>query len=134
MVSFFCPNCWASVAESTRVCPRCKIDIVQWKSQHDYADELIAALWHPIPTTPVIAAQILGDRREQKAVPALIRVLHETTDAYLAEAVVEALSKIDNVEAAKVVRAACQHHFTPRPRESARMRPRRFQPPIKCKL
>ena len=111
MTSFFCPNCWASVAESAKICPHCKIDIAEWKSRHDYVDQLVNALRHPIPTTPVIATQILGDRREQKAVPALIRVLHETNDAYLAEAAVEALNKIDNVEAVKVVRAACQHHF-----------------------
>jgi hypothetical protein len=44
-------------------------------------------------------------------VPALIRVLHEPNDAYLAEAAVEALGKMDNVEADKAVRAASQHHF-----------------------
>ena len=111
MISFFCPNCWSNIAESAKVCPDCKIDIAQWISQHDYADQLIIALRHPIPTTPVLAAQILGERREKKAVPALIEVMNETPDAYLAEAAVEALRKIDNAEAIKAVRAARRHRF-----------------------
>lgn len=81
------------------------------KSQHDYADQLIAALRHPVPTTPIIAAQVLGERREEKAVPALIKTLNSTGDAYLAEAAAEALSKIGSAEAIDAVRTALQHQF-----------------------
>lgn len=111
MTTFFCPNCWAQVVESAGICPQCGIDIAQWNSQHDYADQLIVALRHPVPTTPVIAAQVLGERREEKAVPALIEILNCTGDAYLAEAALEALGKIRGTEAFNAVRAALGHRF-----------------------
>jgi HEAT repeat protein len=111
MTTFFCPKCWAQVAESASVCPECGTDIAQWKAEHDYADQLIAALRHPIPTTQVLAAEVLGERREKKAVPALIETLNTTGDAYLAAAAVEALSKIGSAEAIDTVRAALQHRF-----------------------
>lgn len=111
MTSFFCPKCWASIAESVRICPTCGTDIAQWKSEHDYGDQLIAALHHPIPTTAVIAAQVLGQRRELKAVPELIKMLNETADFYLAEAVVEALGKVGDTQARNAVHAALRHRF-----------------------
>lgn len=110
-MTFFCPKCWAQVAESARVCPQCKADIAEWKSQHDYVDQLIAALRHRVPTTPVLAAQVLGERREKKAVPALIDTLYSTHDAYLAEAAAGALSKIDSADAIDAVRRALRHRF-----------------------
>jgi HEAT repeat protein len=111
MTTFFCPKCWAQVAESASVCPQCGIEIAQWKSQHDYTDQLIVALRHPVPTTPVLAAQVLGERREAKAVPALLETLNNTSDAYLAAASAVALDKIGSAEAIDAVRAALHHRF-----------------------
>ena len=43
--------------------------------------------------TPVRAAWILGARREQKAVPALTKIVKKAKDAFLVESAVEALGK-----------------------------------------
>jgi hypothetical protein len=93
MTTFYCPNCWAEVPGSATVCPHCHTDISERISQADYADKLIAALHHKEPMTPVRAAWILGERREQKAVPALTKIVKKAKDAFLVESAVEALGK-----------------------------------------
>jgi len=72
MTIFYCPNCWGEVSEQATTCPHCYEKISERISQADYIDKLIAALRHKEATTPVRAAWILGERREKKAVPALI--------------------------------------------------------------
>ena len=59
--------------------------------------------------TPVRAAWILGERREQKAVPALTKIVKKASDAFLVESAVEALGKIGGSIATAAVRAATQH-------------------------
>ena len=59
--------------------------------------------------TPVRAAWILGERREQKATPALAKIVRKAKDAFLVESAVEALGKIGGSAASDVVRAATQH-------------------------
>jgi HEAT repeat protein len=119
MTTFYCPNCWAEVSESTTICPHCHIEISERISQADYTDKLIAALRHKEPMTPVRAAWILGERREQKAVPALTKILRKGKDAFLIESAVGALGKIGGSTASDAVRAAA-HHSSLRVRVKAR--------------
>jgi hypothetical protein len=93
MTTFYCPNCWAEIPESATVCPHCYTEISGRISQVDYVDKLIAALRHKEPTTPVRAAWILGERREQKAVPALVKIVKKGKDGFVVESAVEALGK-----------------------------------------
>jgi len=65
MSTFYCTNCWAEVPESAATCPRCGDDIAARQTRADFVDKLIAALRHCEPMTPVRAAWILGERREQ---------------------------------------------------------------------
>jgi HEAT repeat protein len=109
MTTFYCPNCWAEVAQRASICPHCHGDISERISQADYADKLIAALSHKEPMTPVRAAWILGERHEQKAVPALAKIVRKTKDAFLAESAVEALGKIGGELATRAVRTAAKH-------------------------
>jgi HEAT repeat protein len=74
-----------------------------------YVDKLIAALRHKEPMTPVRAAWILGERREEKAVPALAKIARKAKDAFLVESAVEALGQIGGDTAREPVRAAAQH-------------------------
>jgi HEAT repeat protein len=69
--------------------------------------------------TPVRAAWILGERREQKAVPALIKILRKGKDAFLVESAVEALGKIGGSTASDAIRDAA-HHSSLRVRVKAR--------------
>ena|SRR5713101_586602 len=78
-------------------------------SQADYIDKLIAALRHKEPTTSLRAAWILGERREQKAVPPLIKIVKKANDAFLVESAVEALGKIGGSAVTTAVRGATQH-------------------------
>jgi HEAT repeat protein len=119
MTTFYCPNCWAEVAETATICPHCHTEISERLSATDYADKLIAALRHKEPMTPVRAAWILGERREQKAVPALAKIVKKAKSAFVVESAVEALGKIGGNTASDVVRAAV-HHWSVRVRVKAR--------------
>jgi HEAT repeat protein len=119
MTTFYCPNCWAEVSEQATTCPHCYENISERISQTDYIDKLIAALRHNEPTTPVRAAWILGERREQKAVSALAKIVKKASDAFLVESAVEALGKIGGSAATAAVRPAA-HHSSLRVRVKAR--------------
>jgi HEAT repeat protein len=119
MTTFYCPECWAEVPESVTVCPHCHTNISERISEAEYTDKLIAALRHKEPTTPVRAAWILGERREQRAVPALTRIVKKAKDAFLVESAVEALGKIAGSPAIATVRSAT-HHSSLRVRVKAR--------------
>jgi HEAT repeat protein len=109
VTTFYCPNCWAEVAERAAICPHCHADISKQISESDYTDKLISALWHKEPMTPVRAAWILGERREKKAVPALAKIVRKAKDAFLVESAVEALGKIGGEAATTAVRTATQY-------------------------
>jgi len=109
MTTFYCPNCWHEVSESATICPHCRTNISERISQTDYIDKLIAALRHKEPTTPVRAAWILGERREEKAVPELTKIVKKAKDAFFVESAVEALGKIGGTTATAAVRGATQH-------------------------
>ena len=109
MTTFYCPNCWHEVSEQATICPHCHADISERISQANYTDKLIAALRHKEPTTPVRAAWILGERHEEKAVPALAKIVKKARDAFVVESAVEALGKIGGSAATTAVRTATQH-------------------------
>lgn len=119
MTTFYCPICWAEVPETATICPHCHTNISERISQAGYTDKLIAALRHKEPTTPVRAAWILGERREEKAVSALTKIVKKAKDAFLVESAVEALGKIGGSTAIAAVRGAT-HHSSLRVRVKAR--------------
>lgn len=108
-MTFYCTNCWAEVAESAVVCPRCGDDLIARQARADYVEKLIAALHHPEPSTPVRAAWILGERRERAAVEPLCRLVRESPDAFQVESAVEALGKIGDPRAAAALDTATRH-------------------------
>jgi HEAT repeat protein len=109
MTTFYCPNCWREVSEQATICPHCHTNISERISQADYTDKLIAALRHKEPMTPVRAVWILGERREEKAVPALTKIVKKAKDGFLVESAVEALGKIGGDAATAAVRSATQN-------------------------
>ena len=98
MISWFCPRCWASVSESTTVCPGCGADLSSL-DRASYDEKLTRALWHPDGETARRAASLLGARRDTVAVGALIDRYHARPDPYLAADIVRALRQIDSAEA-----------------------------------
>lgn len=109
MVHFFCPSCWSEVAEGTRLCPRCGVDVDAFWKEGDYVEHLILALQHPEPQTPMRAAWILGKLREQRAVAPLARLARHTRDVYLARAAAEALARIGGTSALDHLRSLARH-------------------------
>jgi hypothetical protein len=109
--TFFCPACWEQVAEVTRVCPACGVDIPLYLSRTDYGAQLIATLRHPDAGRRLLAAWILSERREQRAVPALRMILlTEKRDVYMAKAAAAALARIGGVEAEEALHWARNCH------------------------
>ncbi len=95
----YCPGCWKDFAEDVAQCPECGFDIRRFYDSKDYFEKLILALSHPERQTPLRAAWILGQRRETRAVSALVELIQKTDDVYIAAAAVEALGKIGTPEA-----------------------------------
>lgn len=65
----------------------------------DYVDRLLWTLRHPLPERRIIAAEILGARKEHRALGPLRTLLAEGPDPYLATAVLQALVRIGGVGA-----------------------------------
>ena len=117
---FYCPNCWSDFAEDMRRCPQCGQDIPAFLKEKDYVERLIVALNHPEPETPMRAAWILGQLRDERAVEPLINLLGSTQDVYIARAVVEALDQIGTPRALEVLSAVADSHPADMVRERAR--------------
>jgi HEAT repeat protein len=107
---FYCPRCWRDFDEDVPVCPHCGLHIEEfWKSK-DYVEKLIVALHHPEKETPIRAAWLLGQLKDQRAVAPLIDLVKETDDVDIARAAVRALGEIGTAEAMTFLRTLGRHH------------------------
>lgn len=87
----YCQVCWHEYAMEMTACPHCghKED-----DQSDLVGKYIAAIRHKEPSRAALAIQVLCDMmHERRAIPALISLLPELNDAYVAKTAVEALGK-----------------------------------------
>jgi DNA-directed RNA polymerase subunit RPC12/RpoP len=106
---FYCPRCWQDFGQDVAKCPHCGLDIAEfWKSK-DYVEKLIIALDHPEKETPIRAAWLLGQLRDERAVSPLINLVQKTEDVYLARAAVQALGELDTPEARQFL-GTLSHH------------------------
>ena len=109
--TFFCPACWEQIPECATTCPACGIDIVRFLAETDFGAQLINTLRHPDARRRLMAAWILGERREQRAISALRGLaLTEVRDVYLAKASVDALAKIGGADAIGILQLARAGH------------------------
>jgi HEAT repeat protein len=109
--TFFCPACWEQVAASATTCTACGTDIARFLAENDYGAQLINTLRHPDARRRLMAAWILGERRERRALAALRHLaLTEARDVYLAKAAVGALAKIGGPDAADALQLARVRH------------------------
>jgi len=84
---YFCPNCWENIPEGEQVCPKCGFRLDDF-TNYEYEEKLIAALRHPVPERRIMAAQVLGMRESQKAIPEFRKILSgDDTDYYFLRAV-----------------------------------------------
>jgi len=68
-----------------------------------YVEKLVNSLGHPIPSTAVNAAWVLGRRREGSAVEPLIRVLETRDEPGVMASAAEALGEIGDPRAVPVL-------------------------------
>jgi HEAT repeat protein len=106
---FFCPGCRQDFGDDHAVCPYCGLDVDDFYQDKDYVDKLILALGHPEPSTAIRAAWLLGKRREQRAVDALINVVRQSKDIYLVRAAAKALILIGGQRSTEFVRSLTEH-------------------------
>jgi HEAT repeat protein len=106
---FFCLSCWTDFGREFAICPQCGLDAAAFYRDKDFTDKLILALEHPEPSTPIRAAWLLGKRREQRAVDALIHVVRQSNDIYLVRAAAEALIKIGGGKAFAFIQTMTVH-------------------------
>ena len=92
----YCWHCYAANPQSVGPCAECG-QAIERPSDCSYAEQLIWALGHPLPGTQMIAAQILGQRRESAAAQPL-RELVDGRDPYLAAQALESLVSIVGVD------------------------------------
>jgi HEAT repeat protein len=97
---FFCPNCWAQVREDDKICPECQEEI-EPLDPISYFDKLTRALHHPVGTTRMRAAYILGEIGNKRAIKPLAEVIDQAWEKenlfYLRE-IAFALGKINGDE------------------------------------
>ena len=103
IVPYFCINCWNEIKKDVAICTHCGADQTSL-TKETFVEKLIRALHHPEPETPIRAAFVLGNLRAQEAVPALVRLLHESPDPYIAAACAEALGRVGGTDALSALR------------------------------
>ncbi len=109
MVRFFCPGCWKDFTQDLVLCPSCGLNIHEFRDSRDRVEKLILALHHPVPSTPVRAAWLLGKTEDPRAVKALVKLFQETHDVYIAKAVVKALGETRASEAVAFLKTLTTH-------------------------
>lgn len=85
----YCWRCYAANPEPAGRCRSCG-GAVEQPATATWTDQLIWALGHPLPGRQMIAAQILGQRRELRAA-APLRALVGTADPFLAARALDSL-------------------------------------------
>jgi HEAT repeats len=95
--TYYCWRCYAVNPVPVGRCRSCGGPIEQ-PATATWTDQLIWALGHPLPGTQMIAAQILGQRREALGAEPL-RALVDNADPYLAAQALQSLVQIVGVTA-----------------------------------
>jgi hypothetical protein len=102
--TYYCWHCYAVNHEAAGACRACGQSIASPPGT-SYAEQLIWALGHPLPGRQMIAAQILGQRRESAAERPL-RQLVDCGDPFLAA---QALHSLVLIVGADQLRALLHH-------------------------
>jgi HEAT repeat protein len=94
----YCPDCWAENAYKATICTTCGASLDE--TGKDFTGRLMDAVGHPEPTRAVIAAEILGRLRKERAVePLLTRLARKPDSMDVTTAVAAALGQIGDQQA-----------------------------------
>ena len=120
--TFFCPFCGKQGPDDAQVCSQCGKSIEHWR-EHAFEERLLLTLHHPIREHRMVAIQILGQRKYERAVPVFAEMVAAGQDVYTLRGIVHALSQINTNDSRQlimqlrdlpspVVRTACDEAFT----------------------
>ncbi len=93
-VAHYCWHCYAENAQPSGACAKCGREVGAPRGA-DYVQMLLWSLRHPVVDQRMIAAQVLGERREVRARSALRELALGRADPYLAATALTALLEID---------------------------------------
>ena len=126
-MTFYCWWCYAPNTVARGPCGACGKDIAG-PAGATYVDMLLWALRHPVVERRMMAARILGQRREPRAREALETLATQEEDPYLAAEALRALFTIDGMEAHRDLAERLARHGAPAVRvvalEASEHRPR----------
>jgi len=109
MLTYYCPQCWSEVAGEEHICPHCGYPLDEFHQQA-FEDKLLAALHHTLPERRIMAAQILGNLKSERALPEFIRIIEgNEEDYFFLRAVLLAVVKIPHPDRIKILQRASQH-------------------------
>jgi HEAT repeat protein len=94
----YCPNCWAGNLIGDTVCDHCGAALSETEAIF-YAQKLMQALHHSVPEIREMAAMLLGQRRDQQALPVLLSRLLEETDMGVLCSISKALGQLGDCQA-----------------------------------
>lgn len=98
----YCPNCWAENLIGATVCDQCGTSLSETEAIL-YDQKLMRTLHHPVPETREMAAMLLGQRREQQALPVLMTRLLEETDTGVLCSISKALGQLGDCRAVEAL-------------------------------
>ncbi len=94
-MTYYCSNCWNEITKGIEVCPHCGTNQSALE-QESFIQKLIRALKHPEPSTPVRAAEILGELKAREALPYLTELIKTSTDPFLVKAAASSIKEIED--------------------------------------
>jgi len=109
MVTYYCPHCWTILDEKDQVCPKCGYVIKDYQDL-SYEDMLLNALHHPVPERRIIAAQVLGILKSQRALIEFLKILEsEEEDYFILRSILLAAANINHPNRIILLQKASQH-------------------------
>lgn len=93
-LTYYCWHCYGENGGPEGACARCGKPISA-PAEADYTARLLWALGHPVRERRMVAARVLGDRREPRARGALRALALDSGEPYLAAQALESLIAID---------------------------------------
>ncbi len=118
-MTFYCWWCYAPNTAPRGSCAACGQDIAA-PVETTYVDALLWALRHPVVERRMIAARVLGERREPRAREALRELATQEEDPYLAAEALHALFTIDGVDVHRNLAERLARHGPPAVRAVAK--------------
>jgi HEAT repeat protein len=106
--TFFCPFCGKQSPDDDPVCHSCGKSIEHWR-EHAFEERLLLTLHHPIQEHRMIAIQILGQRKYERAVPVFAEMIAAGQDVYTLREIVYALLQMNTENSRQLITKLREH-------------------------